>query len=264
MFEIFRRLWALNWAEQWQYRANLLMYLLFWLVSPVVYLAVWTTVAQTQGNVNGLTANDFAAYYMVLLVVDVLTSQITIHVLAPEIQNGNLSNRLLLPAHPVLTQVLVNNIAFKALNLIALVPIWLVLYLLFRPALNLNALYLLLAVPALIVAFGILFLLGSALALVAFWTTRVWALWNFYSAVFMLFAGHFVPLALLPPVLQTIARLLPFPYTLYFPIQLILGKLGPQDIALNFGMQSVWLALAWVIFRLVWRAGVRQFSAVGA
>lgn len=264
MFQIFRRLWALNWAEQWQYRANLLMYLLFWLVAPIVYLAVWTTVARTQGNVNGLTANDFAAYYMVLLVVDVLTSQITIHVLAPEIQNGNLSNRLLLPVHPVLTQVLVNNIAFKALNLIALAPIWLALYLLFRPALNLSAFHLALAVPALVLAFGILFLLGAALTLVAFWTTRVWALWNFYSAVFMLFAGHFVPLALLPPLLQTIAKALPFSYTLHFPIQLILGKLAPQEVAINFGMQIVWLALAYVIFRVTWRAGVRQFSAVGA
>ncbi|MCS7060405.1 MAG: ABC-2 family transporter protein [Anaerolineae bacterium] len=264
MLQIFRRLWAVNWAEQWQYRANLLMYLLFWLVSPIVYLAVWTTVARSQGNVNGLTANDFAAYYMILLVVDVLTSQITIHVLAPEIQNGTLANRLLLPAHPVLTQVLVNNIAFKALNLIALVPIWLVLYALFQPTLNLNLLHVLLAVPALVLAFGILFLLGSALTLVAFWTTRVWALWNFYSAVFMLFAGHFVPLALLPPALQTLAKILPFSYTLYFPIQLILGKLSAADVAFSFGMQVVWLGLAYLIFHVLWRAGVRQFSAVGA
>ena len=264
MFQIFKRMWALNWAEQWQYRANLLMYLLFWLVSPIVYLAVWTTVARTQGSVNGLTAADFAAYYMVLLVVDILTSQITIHILAPEIQNGNLSNRLLLPVHPVLTQVLVNNIAFKVLNLIALVPIWLVLYVLFQPALNLTLSNLLLAIPALVLAFGILFLLGAALTLVAFWTTRVWALWNFYAAVFMLFGGQFVPLSLLPSILQDIAKVLPFSYTLYFPIQLILGKLSPAEITSSFGMQLVWLVLAYLVFRVTWRAGVKQFSAVGA
>ena len=52
MLRIFQRLWQVNWSEQWQYRANLIMYLLFWLVSPVVYLAVWTTVAGAQGTVR--------------------------------------------------------------------------------------------------------------------------------------------------------------------------------------------------------------------
>jgi ABC-type uncharacterized transport system permease subunit len=42
MLRIYRRLWAVNWAEQWQYRANLLMYLLYWLVSPIIYLVVWS------------------------------------------------------------------------------------------------------------------------------------------------------------------------------------------------------------------------------
>jgi len=46
------------WAEQWQYRANLLMYLLYWLVSPGVFLVVWTTVATTQGTVKDLTIED--------------------------------------------------------------------------------------------------------------------------------------------------------------------------------------------------------------
>ncbi len=44
MVEIYKRFWQVNWAEQWQYRANLLMYLAFWLVS-VVYLSVWTAIA---------------------------------------------------------------------------------------------------------------------------------------------------------------------------------------------------------------------------
>ena len=53
MLRIYQRLWQVNWAEQWQYRANLVMYLLYWLVSPVVYLAVWTTIANSQGSVGG-------------------------------------------------------------------------------------------------------------------------------------------------------------------------------------------------------------------
>jgi ABC-type uncharacterized transport system permease subunit len=79
MLRIYYRFWQVNWYEQWQYRANLLMYLLYWLVSPVVYLSVWTTIARSQGSVNGLTANYFVTYYLTLLIADTLTSDITVH-----------------------------------------------------------------------------------------------------------------------------------------------------------------------------------------
>ncbi|MBI4790802.1 MAG: ABC-2 family transporter protein, partial [Chloroflexi bacterium] len=130
MLRIYQRLWQVNWAEQWQYRANLLMYLLYWLVSPMVYLAVWTTVANSQGSVSGLTANDFATYYLTLLIVDNLTADITIYLLAYKIQDGTLAGELLKPIHPILTNVLVNNVAFKALTLIVLIPVWLILVIL--------------------------------------------------------------------------------------------------------------------------------------
>ena len=115
MLRIYRRFWQVNWAEQWQYRANLLMYLLYWLVSPIVYLSVWTTIANSQGSVQGLTANDFITYYLTVLIVDQLTSEITIHFLAYKIQDGTLSGELLRPVHPILTNTLVNNLAFKSL-----------------------------------------------------------------------------------------------------------------------------------------------------
>ena len=265
MLRIYQRFWQVNWAEQWQYRANLLMYLLFWLVSPIVYLAVWTTVANNQGSVSGLTANDFVTYYMILLIVDQLTSDITIHILAYKIQDGTLSGDLVKPVHPILTNVLVNNLAFKALTFLVLIPVWLVLMLLFQP--NFSGVTwqaVLLAVPAVIMGFGISFLLGATITCLAFWTTRVYSLSEFYYALHLLFSGQFVPLTLMPKVVQNLAQFLPFQLRLYFPIQLILGKLPPDVIARNFGLDLVWLLIAFALFSLVWRAGVKRFSAVGA
>jgi len=264
MLTIYKRFWQVNWAEQWQYRANLLMYLAYWLVSPIVYLAVWTTVAQSQGNVNGLTAQDFIAYYMILLIVDIATSDITIHLLGYRISDGTLSSQLLLPVHPVLTQVLINNLAFKTLQLMALVPIWIVLYLVYQPVFNIVPINILLALPALALGFLLQFLAGATLTSIAFWTTRVWAIVDFYGAAFRLFAGQFVPLALLPAFMQGLSQVLPFRLALYFPIQLILGKLSPQEIATDLALQAVWCIAAFLLFRVVWRAGLKKYSAVGA
>lgn len=265
MVKIYQRLWQVNWAEQWQYRANLSMYLLYWLVSPIIYLAVWTTVARSQGNVNGLTANDFTTYYLTLLIVDILTSDITIHILAYKIQDGTLSGELLKPIHPILTSTLVNNLAFKALTVMVLIPVWLVLCLLFRPDFSaVTPVSLLLAVPAVVLGFGISFLLGAMITCLAFWTTRVYSLSEFYWAVVLLFAGQFVPLDLMPPFIQQVAQFLPFQLFKYFPIQLILGKLSPDVIVRDFAMGVVWFSVALVLFRMMWRAGLKRFSAVGA
>jgi ABC-2 type transport system permease protein len=265
MLKIFQRLWQVNWAEQWQYRANLIMYLLYWLVSPIVYLAVWTTVARSHGSVNGLTPNDFVTYYMTLLIVDQLTSEITIHILAYKIQDGTLSGELIRPIHPVLTNTLVNNIAFKSLTLMVMLPVWGVLWILFRPDFgSVSWGSLLTALPALVLGFFTNFLLGATLTCVAFWTTRVWSLSEFYWALAVLFSGQFVPLDLMPPAIQEIARYLPFAMFKYYPIEMILGRLPQTEIARVYLLGAVWLAAAWLLFSLAWRAGVKRFSAVGA
>ncbi len=265
MLRIYQRLWHVNWAEQWQYRANLLMYLLFWLVSPIVYLAVWTTIANAQGTVNGLTANDFATYYLTLLIVDNLTSDITIHILAYKVQDGTLSGELLKPVHPILTGTFVNNLAFKALTLLVLIPVWLVLCLLVQPDFTGVTLQtILLGLPAVVFGFGIAFLLGATLTCLAFWTTRVYSLNELYFAVIVLFSGQFVPLDVMPTIIQRVAQFLPFQLFKYFPIQLILGRLSPEAIARNFALDGLWFLVALGLFTWVWRNGVKRFSAVGA
>lgn len=265
MLRIYQRFWQVNWAEQWQYRANLLMYQFYWLVSPVVYLAVWVTIANHQGSVNGLTANDFVTYYMTLLIVDQLTSDITIHILANKIQDGTLASDLLRPIHPVLTQTLVNNIAFKALSFVAFIPIWVVLFLLFQPNFSsVSLLSLLLAIPAILVGFLTAFLLGATVTCLAFWTTRVYSIGEFYWALIALFSGQFVPLQLMPPIVQQIAQVLPFQMFKYVPIEIILNRISPEAILRDYAVGLAWLGIAWLLFNGIWRAGIRKFSAVGA
>jgi ABC-2 type transport system permease protein len=265
MFKIFQRLWQVNWAEQWQYRANLLMYLLYWLVSPIIYLAVWTSIAHSKGSVNGFTANDFVTYYMTLLVVDQVTSNIVIHTFAYKVQDGSLSGELIRPIHPMLTNALVNNIAFKALTIMGFIPVWVLLFFLYKPDYShLTFTGILIALPAMIIGFLVGFLLSAAITSLAFWTTRVYSIHEFYYAMILLFSGQFVPLPLMPKLIQDIAQYLPFQLLIYFPIQLILGKLSSAQIIQGYVVGSIWLIVAISVFTWVWRNGVKSFSAVGA
>lgn len=265
MLLIFQRLWQVNWAEQWQYRANMLMYLLYWLVSPIMYLAVWTSIATQNGDVNGFTANDFVTYYMVLLICDQVTSNIVIHIFGYKIQDGTLSGELVKPIHPMLTNALINNIAFKVLMILGFLPIWVILFFLFKPDFSNVALSgVLLSIPAMILGFFVSYMISATITALAFWTTRVYSIHEFYFALILLFSGQFVPLPLMPKLVQDIAQYLPFQLFMYYPIQLILGKLSTEQILQGFVSGIIWLGISTVLFNWVWKNGVKRYSAVGA
>ncbi len=49
-----------------------------------------------------------------------------------------------------------------------------------------------------------------------------------------------------------------------FPVELLLGKLTPAQTLIGFAAQVAWIGVGLVLVRIVWRAGVRLYSAVGA
>jgi ABC-2 type transport system permease protein len=202
---------------------------------------------------------------MVLLICDQATSNIVIHTFGYKIQDGTLSAELIRPIHPMLTNGLVNNIAFKALTIMGLTPIWIVLFFLYKPDFSgVSPTGILLSIPAMILGFVIGFLLSATITALAFWTTRVYSIHEFYFALILLFSGQFVPLTLMPPLIQDIAQYLPFQLLIYYPIQLILGKLSNEQIIQGFVMGGIWLVVSITLFNWVWRNGVKRFSAVGA
>ena len=145
------------------------------------------------------------------------------------------------------------------------VPVWLILCLLFKPDYSMVTLpNLMTALPGLTLGFAINFLLGATVTSLAFWTTRVYSIHEFYYAMIVLFAGQFVPLTLMPPLVQQIAGYLPFQFFIYFPIQLILGRVASAAILPTYGLGLAWLVVAYLVFRWTWRAGLKRFSAVGA
>jgi ABC-2 type transport system permease protein len=215
--------------------------------------------------VKGLTANDFVTYYMLLLIVDQFTSEITIHIFAYKIQDGTLAGELLRPIHPILTNTLMNNLAFKALTVMALLPVWVVLWWLFQPDFSAVTLQnILLALPVVGLGFVISFLLGAAITCVAFWTTRVYSLYEFYHAFITLFSGQFVPLQLMPAWVLTVGQFLPFALFKFYPIEIILGRMTLPEILRIYAVGGLWVLIALAVFWAVWRTGVKQFSAVGA
>jgi ABC-2 type transport system permease protein len=251
-------------ASMLQYRLSLVIWMISQVLDPVIYLIVWTTVTQASGgSVGGYSAPDFAAYFLVLMLVNHLTYTWIMYEYDYRIRDGSLSASLLRPVHPIHSDV-TDNLSSKMVSTPGVLLVALVLGLVFRPTVQVVPWALAAAIPAVALAFMVRFLLEWTLALVAFWTTRVNAINQMYFVVVLFLSGQVAPLTLFPHAVQNIASLLPFRWMISFPVELILGNLTPGEMLMGFAAQAAWLAVCLLFVRVAWRAGTRRYSAVGA
>jgi ABC-2 type transport system permease protein len=115
-----------------------------------------------------------------------------------------------------------------------------------------------------LLAAALRFVFGWVMASLAFWTTRIHAIMHLYDRMTFLFAGQIAPLSLLPGPLASLAYALPFGYMLWAPTEILRGGVSLEQAGAILAAQSAWLIVSWVAFVIIWRLGVRQFSAVGA
>jgi ABC-2 type transport system permease protein len=249
--------------EQFQYRAATYMYLIGMVAEPVIYLVVWSTIAdESGGTVGGLTAGEFAAYYIVWSLVRTMNIVFTPYGWEWRIRNGQLSGQLLRPLHPIhydLAEFAGGKIPWVLFYL----PIAVVLTLVFHPTFDIRWQEVAVFSVAIWGAYLIRTFNQSALGLITFWTTRVGALFQLYIALELLLSGRLVPLTLFPEWVQTVAWFLPFRWTFYFPIQTLVGDLSNAELLGGLAMQVFWTVVGIGVFSLVWRHAIRRYTAVG-
>jgi ABC-2 type transport system permease protein len=101
------------------------------------------------------------------------------------------------------------------------------------------------------------------MAMLAFWVLEV------STFIFILFAfeyiasGHLFPLDILPRGVQQVLALTPFPYQLYFPVSIYMGKTTGAALVQGLLIQFLWVAATYALARFAWRRGIKHYSAVG-
>jgi ABC-2 type transport system permease protein len=251
-------------AWQFQYRVAMSIYMIGRLLEPTVYLVVWTTVAETKGgNVGGYSPSDFAAYYIVLMLVNQFTFTWIMHEYQYRIRSGTLSAVLLKPVHPIHSD-LADNFGYKIITAVIIFPAAAFLYWLFDPTLHFDIRLFALFLLAMIFAYLLRFLLEWSLALVSFWTTRNESFNQMYFLLGLFLSGRIAPLDLLPDWLRAIAEVTPFKWAVAFPVELVLGRLSNAEITNGLIIQAGWLVFGLILHRVVWWRGIRKYSAVGA
>ena len=251
-------------AVMLQYRASLLIWLISHLLEPLIYLVVWSAVSAARGgSVGGYDAHAFAAYFIILMLVNHVTYTWIMWEYEYRVRHGSLSFALLRPVHPIHAD-LADNLSSKVITLPLILAAAAVLTVLFRPAFHTPLWAAAAFVPSVLLALALRFLMEWTLALAAFWTTRVSALNRVYFVALLFLSGQMAPLSLLPAPIRLAATILPFRWTTSFPVELLLGRLMVREALLGLAAQVAWILVIGFLLRFVWRAGVRVFTAVGA
>jgi viologen exporter family transport system permease protein len=248
---------------QFQYRVATYMYLVGMVAEPVIYLVVWTTIADSHGgSVQGITAGQFAAYYIVWTLVRNMNIVFTPYGWEWRIREGTYSSLMLRPLHPIHYD-LADFAGGKVIWVLLYLPIAGALALIFNPTFDVTPLELVVFFFAIWGAYLIRSMLLWLLGMVTFWTTRGSAIFETYMMAELLLSGRLVPLPLMPDWAQTLADWLPFKWSFYFPIEVLVGHLSAASLIGGLGMQALWITLGSLAVWVCWRASAKRYTAVG-
>ncbi len=262
--EYYRSQLAIDISLNIAYRGAAAIWVLSSIMQPLVSLVVWRTVAGSDGSAGGFTADQYTAYFIMVLLVSNMTFIWHMWEFEWRIRTGAFSPLLLRPIHPIHNDVS-ENLSFKLIGLMGIIPAAVLLGVIFNADFGgTSALDVVAFIPALLLAMVLRFVVEWTLALAAFWLTKVSAINNLFDVMFLFLGGQFAPLDVMPEWIRTLALLSPFPWSIAFPVEVALGRRDGSEILVGYAAQLGWIAIAGTVLALVWRRATSKYSAVGA
>jgi ABC-2 type transport system permease protein len=263
----YRHVIAIGLQNNLTYRVNFLFRSLFGLIPLMASLSLWRTIyaGKAGGSVGGFTQAQMVSYYLMVVIVDMMTAVYEDDwQIAADIKDGNISQFLLKPINFIgyrLSLFFSGRIIYAG---VALVPVG--IFIAWHHA---NFVF-----PADAATFGLFalsvlltallqFFTSFAMAMLAFWVTEVSTFIFILYAFEYLASGHLFPLDILPPSLLTVLNCTPFPYQLYFPVSVYLGKVTGAALVNGLFVQALWVVVAFFGARWMWSRGLKKYSAAG-
>jgi ABC-2 type transport system permease protein len=251
-------------AHMTAYRAEIVIWMLVGML-PLIMMAIWIGKAQQSGGeLQGFTPQGFAAYFLAAWVSQQLTAVWVSWEMDFQIRHGNFSVKLLRPLDPFweffaqhFTERLVRA---PFIVLIVMAGVFLVPGTVLTP----DAWHALAYLLVITLAFVMRFMISYCVGMLCFWFENATAFDDFYYMAASFLSGAFAPLEFFPPAIRAVIEFTPFPYIVYYPARVLTGVLEPAEIVRVVLVQLAWLVGLWLLSRLMWRAGLKKYGAVGA
>jgi ABC-2 type transport system permease protein len=229
-------------------------------VPAAIQWVLWYAMFKVGGatEVGGMNYHDMVGYTLVSILFSQIRGGDLDFELAEMIRSGQLSNYLLRPVG-VIEFVYLRGLGPKILIAgIALgfgigVGAWF----------GLSPLRLIPAMGLAILGNAIHYQLSAALAATSFAWEEAYSVLMVKNMIVSLLSGELIPLNLFPPSMQWIWKGTPFYLYVFGPTQYALGHWTHVEFLQQLGIACAWFVAGWLLIRLTWGVGIKNYSSLG-
>lgn len=222
-------------------------------LGPLIGLAVWSAIYPDNPVIG--------RYYVAVTLVTLMTESFEQHTFSSRIYDGTISHELLRP-QPVVISVLGTNIAMRCWLTMVGAPLVLIVSGTVGVTIGWQAIAM--SIPSVILGATLAFLWTFLLSMTAFWTNQVHGIVGFGSYLIFLLSGTAAPITFLPGPWHRVAEILPFYGMIGLPAEIVVGQPHGASIPHSMLYQLGWVVIFVATVIMLWRAGVRHFTAVGS
>jgi ABC-2 type transport system permease protein len=251
------------------YRGDFFLSTILRFLPMVTTILLWQAIyaGSKETTIAGFTHRQMIAYLLLVHVSRMFSSMPGLaYGIARDIREGTLKKYLLQPLDMhgyLLSYRAAHKTAYIATTSIPYAILFFICRDYFRelaaPSVELVAAY----AASLLLAFVIGFFFETCMGMVGFWFLEVSSLMYVVNTVNFFVSGQMFPLDLLPAWLAVPLKTLPFQYLAYFPSAVLVGKIQGAAIWHGLLVEAAWALAFMMLARVLYRIGLRRYSAYG-
>jgi ABC-2 type transport system permease protein len=252
-------------SERLTYRLDFILSTLLRFLPMVTTILLWQAVFVGHDSIASFDRNEMIAYLLLVHIGRMFSSMPGLAAgIARDIREGTLKKYLLQPID-MLAYLVAYRVAHKIAYIITSALPYGLLFFLCRGYFDgfPDALTLLAYLVSLVMGFVIGFFFEACIGTVGFWFLEVTSFLFVINTVNFFISGQMFPLDLLPPFWSGLLKALPFQYMAYFPTMIFLGKIRGMDLVYGLLAELGWALAFIVLARVLYKTGLRRYSAYG-
>jgi len=258
------RIFLLNFQYVFERRGRSFVWFLVSFINPLILLFYWRGALQTN-SIKGWSLSSVSSYYFLLIVAAaMLMSHIEEDVSDEDINDGQLVKYIIKP-FSYFWYNFIREVPYRLLQGSFGIVSCFIFFLLFGSFFQLTSSFYILSLSVIVfvLAYILSFTYKMVLGIMAFWLIDARGFYQLVEVLTIVFAGYILPLELMPSSLESISKILPFAYMIYYPVIVLQGKMPANFIIQIIIAQVMWIGIFGLLYKILWFRGIRKFTGVG-
>ncbi|MFL5331126.1 MAG: ABC transporter permease [Gemmataceae bacterium] len=265
-FRIFRA----SLTERFAYRGDFFLSTFLRFLPMLTTILLWTAVfegakAAGRTELGGYTYEDTISYLLLVHITRMFSSMPGLPGgIARDIRDGTLKKYLVQPLDLLgylISYRVAHKVAYIATSILPYGVLFAMCHSFFQHLPDLPTFLGYLA--SLLLAFCVGFFFESCIGMIGFWMLEVSSILYVIMTLSYFVSGQMFPLALLPGFWPSLLKSLPTYYAAGFSADVFIGKVSGPDLVRGLALEAAWAIGLMFLARLLYRVGLRRYSAYG-